>query len=56
MVSRSIATLLCSADPKVRYHAAHVLVLLLFDEVASLSTDKHQSSAQFSLPKCITQK
>ncbi|XP_071785544.1 rotatin-like [Asterias amurensis] len=48
--------LLCYTDSRVRYHASHIMVLLLFDEVASLSTDENQSVNHFSLPKCVSQK
>ncbi|XP_072014285.1 rotatin-like [Amphiura filiformis] len=48
-------TLLCKSDSRVKYQAAHLMVLLLFDEAASLSAspdDKHQ---RFALPRCVIQ-
>ncbi|XP_022091951.1 rotatin-like isoform X2 [Acanthaster planci] len=50
------AGLLCYPDCRARYHTAHVTVLLLFDEVASLTVSEHQLVNQFTLPKCVSQK
>ena len=49
-------TLLCQSDSRAKYNSSHLMVLLLFDEVASLSADVDDRHPRFALPRCVTQR